>query len=122
MKHLYDSINGLDCHAVAIVDDIYFFGPPGPAFIAANRFDTSLGTNNTGLTINRKKNLALIPNDRKIKDLCDKHQIRYDTKLLPALGGVIGRKRADIMKWLKNRWQKMHKSLFDNILDPALPS
>ena len=33
MKSIYaDSVKGLNCHAVAVMDDIYFVGPPAECF------------------------------------------------------------------------------------------
>ena len=123
MKDIYsDSIHGLDCHAVSIMDNFYIFGTPLQAVKALTRFESALTTSHTGLTLNIDKSLALGPNDSKVSDLFIQRHIHYDTKLLPALGGVIGRSRPAITHWLEDNAPQLHQSLFDSILDPALPS
>ena len=43
MRNTYsNAINNLDCNAVAVMDDIYFFGLPDPTLTAFDRFITSL--------------------------------------------------------------------------------
>ena len=60
MKKPYaDSVEGLGCHAIAIMDDCYFFGPPDPTFEAFDRFAIQLP--DTGLMLNRVKSIALLP-------------------------------------------------------------
>ena len=124
MKDTYsESINGLGCRAVAIMDDIYFFGPSAAVFTAFARFSTSLATRNTGLVINLGKSLALLPTgDQKAAALSRDHGIPTTTKLLPALGGVIGRSRIRISQWLVQQAKSLHTSLFEHILNPSLPS
>lgn len=59
MKDLYaDSITGLDCKTVAIMIDIYFFGPTVPTFNAFARFCSILDSRSTGLKVNLPKTLA----------------------------------------------------------------
>jgi len=71
MKDIYaDSVQDLECRAVAVMDDIYYYGPTAPTFNAFGRFVTSLETRDTGLKINFSKSLALISSgDRQAKEL-----------------------------------------------------
>lgn len=54
------SILGLNCRAVSIMDDIYFLGPRDDTFKALARFDSTLKSRHTGLTLNIPKSRALI--------------------------------------------------------------
>ena len=56
MKDIYaDSVQDLECRAVAVMDDIYYYGPTAPTFNAFGRFASSLETRDTGLKINFSK-------------------------------------------------------------------
>ena len=124
MKDLYsDCIKNLDCHAAAVMDDFYLFGPAAPTFNAFDRFSSSLESRQTGLVLNLQKSVALIPSgDRKIAELCKSRKLSYTSKLLPCLGAAISRSRKELSKWLKQTCPKLHQSLFTLLLDPSLPS
>jgi len=123
MKELYaDSIQGLNCMAVAIMDDVYFIGTGPDTCTAVNRFAASLISRGTGLKLNLPKSLCLIPRgDRNATNLCKKLKIPTTTISLPALGGIISRNKKVISKWISTN-VKSHTPYFNLLLDPSLPS
>ena len=116
-EHYAESIQGLECHSVAVMDDVYFFGPPIPTFNAFDRFNSRLPK--AGLTLNVKKSQALLPSPSPVgqtnhfflNEQCNKRSLPYTRKSLPALGGLLSRKPHIISKWLLNQVPAQHNFL-----------
>ena len=101
MRNTYsNAINNLDCNAVAVMDDIYFFGLPDPTLTAFDRFITSLPEG--GLSVNLPKSIAFLPDnpsDLLISEFTDRNLL-YSTESIPALGSIISRNPDIISNWL----------------------
>ena len=122
MKNAYAaSVAGLDCHAIAVMDDTYFIGPPASAFKAFDNFANAL--QHTGLTLNRDKTTALLPSTSQIyTSLCSSRYISYSSISIPALGTILSRDRDVTSKWLLSQSSAQHKNLFDLLCHPLLPT
>ena len=78
-----NAIKDLDCDAVAVMDDIYFFGPPVPTLTAFDRFITSLPAD--GLSVNLPKSIGLLPENPSeflISEFADRNSILPNSSLL----------------------------------------
>jgi hypothetical protein len=129
MKNIYaESIEGLDCHSVAVMDDLYLVGPSGPTFSAFDRFASRLPE--AGLSLNRSKSLVLLPspspankiNHPQLNKLCNQRQLSYNRKSIPALGGLLSRNPKIVKAWLLSQVPTQHSSFFDFLRNPRLPS
>jgi hypothetical protein len=122
MKDIYaSSVADLDCHAVAIMDDSYFIGPPTATFTAFDRFIASLPP--TGLSLNYSKSTALLPSgSRRYASLCTSRNISHSSFSIPALGSVLSRERKAVSSWLLEQTSSQHTRLFELLRHPLLPT
>jgi hypothetical protein len=87
MKPTYSNcIEGLACHAVAVIDDFYLIGPRYQAFTALDRFNSRLPYLN--LTLSLPKCNALLPANPSMDLIndCTSRFIPHFTESIPALG------------------------------------
>lgn len=98
---LVDCTQGLDCHVTAVMDDIYFYGPPSATFTAFDTFSqaATLGPN---FKINLPKSVVLLPSSAspELFRQCRERGLPYSTESLPALGTLISRDQDIISAWL----------------------
>lgn len=117
------SIDGLDCHAVAVMDDFYIFGPADSSFTGYDRFLNYLPHIN--LTSNISKSYILL-NDDYITPLlinnCNSRQLPYSTTSIPALGSILTRDSDIFSDWLVAQVTNIHEPFSKLLLDPRLPS
>jgi hypothetical protein len=122
MRTIYsDSIKDLDTHAVAVMDDIYFFGRATPTFTAFDRFSSTL-ISDAGLQLCLPKTIALLPSDTpSYTSLCSSRSMSYSISFINALGSILSRNHRTISDWLLTQLSQ-HKQLFDLLKHPLLPT
>jgi hypothetical protein len=125
MKQLYsNSIDGLGCHAVAVMDDFYIFGPSSDTILAFDRFDSSLANENTGLILCRPKTVVLHPSsfDSKLISTFTSRNLQHTSSSITGIGSILSRDHHVSSQWLVNQVPLLHQSFFDLLNHPLLPS
>ena len=123
MKTTYsECIQGLECHAVAVIDDFYLLGRQDQAFAAFDRFTPSLP--NLNLTLSLPKCNVLLT-DNPAADLitnCTTRNLPHSTTSISALGSIVSRNPDLISKWLNDQVSTLHQPYFTMLLDSRLPT
>jgi hypothetical protein len=117
------SIDGLDCHAVAVMDDFYIFGPADGTFTGYDRFLAHLP--NINLTSNLSKSNILLNEEYLTNGLinnCTSRHLPYSTISIAALGSILTRDSDIFSDWLVEQVKNIHEPFFKLLLDPRLPS
>lgn len=123
MRHCYSNcIVGVDCHAVADIDDFYLLGPPDDVFTAFDRFSGALP--HLLLHLNLPKSIALLPDDPSANLIaqCTSRGLPYSVDFIPALGSILSRNPDTISTWLEDQVSSLHEPFFKTLLDSRLPS
>ena len=120
---LVDCTQGLDCHVNAVMDDIYFYGPPSATFTAFDTFSQAVPTLGPNFKINLPKSVVLLPSSASpdLFSQCRERGLPYSTESLPALGTLISRDQDIISAWLVKQVSILHEPFFKALLDPRLP-
>ena len=113
------TLTGLDCHAVAVMDDFYLFGPPTGVFTAFDRFAGLLP--NCGLQLKLPKCKALLPScsDVLVKE-CKDRDLPYSDSYVNALGTILSRDPIVVSDYLVKEVTEKHKLFFTALLDQRL--
>lgn len=113
------TLTGLDCHAVAVMDDFYLFGPPTGVFTAFDRFAGLLPS--CGLQLKLSKCKALLPScsDVLVKE-CKDRDLPYSDSYVNALGTILSRDPIVVSDYLVKEVTEKHKLFFTALLDQRL--
>ena len=116
MRTPYSScIDGLDCYAVAVMDDFYLYGPQ--AFTAFDRFSASLPPLNLSLNLPKCNALLPVNPDPDTINDCTSRHLPYSSISIPSLGSIISRNPNTVSDWLVDQVTSLHVPFFNALLD-----
>jgi len=122
MDKLYNAIDNPDVVRVAIMDDLYIVGHSLQVADSFDRFEKLVSAHDTGLAINFKKSMAILPTKPapENKNFLDKWGITVCQEM-PALGAIVGRDRGAHKEWLLSKLVKTHETLFKTLRHIDMP-
>ena len=108
---------------VAIMDDFYLVGPPEDVLTDFDHFQNVLADEDVKLIINAQKSQVLLP-QKYSQDLVSQVKERgfsICSEGMPALGAMVGRDSGFSRRWLLDKLQNTHGTLFQALRHVDMP-